>query len=161
VALHQLLIDVPRQQLLQYIDGHRVKQYAVATSAKGVGQQLGSEQTPVGWHQVWAKIGTNCPANTVFVGRRATGESYNQALAYQYPNRDWILTRIFWLKGLEPGVNRFGSCDTLRRYIYIHGVPSSKPMGQPGSKGCINMHNNDIIELYSKVPVGAWVLIKG
>jgi len=121
---------------------------------KGVGQQYGSFCTPLGRHVVRAKIGANSPPNTVFVGRRPTGEIYSPELAAQFPGRDWILTRILWLSGCEPGFNRLGGVDTMRRYIYIHGSPDSTEMGKPGSIGCIRMRNDDIIRLFDQVPVG-------
>ena len=134
--------------------------FAVATARKGVGELNGSEQTPRGWHVIRAKIGAEQPVNTVFVARRPTGEIYSPALAAQAPERDWILTRILWLSGLEPGRNRLGTVDTMRRYIYIHGCPDEEPMGIPSSHGCIKMHNQDVIRLYDTVSVGTRVLIQ-
>ena len=100
-----------------------------------------------------AKIGAGAPVNTVFVARRPTGEIYSAALAAQFPARDWILTRILWLSGCEPGFNRLGDVDTMRRKIYIHGTPDEVPMGQPGSHGCVRMRNADIVELFERVPL--------
>ena len=113
----------------------------------------------MGKHIIRAKIGDKQPINTVFVKRRPTGEIYTPQLAAQYPNRDWILTRILWLSGCEVGFNRLGEVDTMRRYIYIHGSPDSAAMGKPGSIGCIRMHNDDLLELFDKVPVGTPVNI--
>src|SRR4051794_26844292 len=127
-------------------DGVLIKEYSVSTAKNGVGEKRGSEQTPRGWHVIRAKIGAGSPENAVFVGRRMTGEIYSPALRAQFENRDWILTRIFWLSGLEKGVNRLGGIDTMRRYVYIHGTPDDVQMGVPGSKGCIRMRNKDIIE---------------
>lgn len=104
-------------------------------------------------------IGRGCALNTVFVGRRPTGEIYTPELAVQQPQRDWILTRILWLSGAESGFNRGGECDTLRRYIYIHGTPDSEPMGKPRSHGCIRMGNRDIAELADLVEPGDEVVI--
>ncbi len=106
-----------------------------------------------------ARIGAGAAENTVFVGRRPTGERYTPELAAKYPGRDWILTRILWLSGCEAGFNRLGDVDTMRRYIYIHGCPDSVPMGVPGSHGCIRMRNADVIELFEQVPVGIRVEI--
>lgn len=133
--------------------------WPIATARNGVGELSGSGCTPRGWHRVVAKIGEGLPLNSVLVGRRPTGEIYTPELAQQYPQRDWILTRILWLQGLEVGKNRFGQVDTMQRYIYIHGVPDSKPMGVPGSSGCINMHNNDLLELFERISVGVKVWI--
>ncbi len=132
---------------------------AVSTARNGAGEIKDSECTPRGWHVIRAKIGAGCAANTVFVGRRATGEIYQSAMAQQQPARDWILTRILWLSGLEAGRNRLGDVDTMRRYIYIHGCPDEVPMGIPGSHGCIRMHNRDMIALFDRVNMGARVLI--
>jgi lipoprotein-anchoring transpeptidase ErfK/SrfK len=95
----------------------------------------------------------------VFVGRRPTGEVYSPALRQRHPTRDWILTRILWLHGCEPGVNRGGDCDTRRRFIYIHGTPDTEPMGHPCSHGCIRMRNRDVIALFDRVDAGTSVLI--
>ncbi len=108
-----------------------------------------------------AKVGAGCAEGTVFVGRRPTGEVFSPALAQAEPGRDWILTRILWLAGCEPGRNRFGEVDTLRRYIYIHGCPDGAPMGIAASHGCIRMRNADVMELFDCVPVGTPVRIEG
>lgn len=131
----------------------------MSTALKGTGQQRGSFCTPLGRHIVRAKIGAGSPPNTVFVGRRPTGEIYSPELAAQFPGRDWMLTRILWLSGCEPGFNRLGEVDTMRRYIYIHGSPDSAEMGKPGSIGCIRMRNADIIRLFDRVPAGTPVEI--
>lgn len=120
---------------------------------------MGSQCTPRGWHQIRAKIGADYPINTVFKGRRPTGEVYTPDLGKIYPNRDWILTRILWLSGLEPGKNRFGNVDTMRRYIYIHGSPDEVPMGVYGSRGCIRVHNEPLLELFKRVNPGTSVLL--
>ncbi len=125
----------------------------ISSSKNGTGQQRGSYQTPQGRHLIRAKIGAGAAWNTVFVGRRKTGEIWSPELAGQFPQRDWILTRILWLSGLEPGRNRFGEVDTMRRYIYLHGSPDSTVMGEPGSIGCIRMKNSDIVSLFDLVPV--------
>jgi L,D-transpeptidase YbiS len=153
-------INIGSQTLFVFDENQQLMSFSVATARKGVGEQNGSEQTPRGWHVIRAKIGANQPVNTVFIGRRPTGEIYTSALRAQAPKRDWILTRILWLSGLEPGRNRLGSVDTMRRYIYIHGCPDEEPMGLPSSHGCIKMHNQDVICLFNTVPVGTRVLIQ-
>ncbi len=146
-------ISIPRQTLDLLDDaGQLVKHYAVSTAANGAGEQNGSFCTPRGRHIVRAKIGAGAAANTVFVRRRPTGEVWTPELAAQFPGRDWILTRILWLSGCEPGRNRLGDVDTMRRYVYIHGSPDRVPMGTPGSIGCIRMRNGDIVELFDRVP---------
>jgi lipoprotein-anchoring transpeptidase ErfK/SrfK len=153
-------VHVPSQTLTLLDDaGHTLWRTSVSTGKKGVGEQNGSEQTPRGWHVIRAKIGAGLPADAVLVGRRPTGEIYTPALRAGNPQRDWILTRILWLSGLEPGRNRLGQVDTMRRYIYIHGCPDADPMGVPSSHGCVKMRNSDIIDLYEQVPVGTRVHI--
>ena len=133
--------------------------YSVSTATNGVGEQSGSYCTPRGKHSIRAKIGASQPLNTVFVRRRPTGEIYTPKLGALYPDRDWILTRILWLSGKEVGFNRLGACDTMRRYIYIHGTPDSTKLSQPGSKGCVRMRNADLVKLFDLVPVYTEVCI--
>jgi lipoprotein-anchoring transpeptidase ErfK/SrfK len=153
-------ISIPAQTLtLSAAAGTVVREYAVSTSQKGPGEQWGSFCTPRGRHIIRAKIGAGAPVNTVFVGRRPTGEIYTSALGERFPDRDWILTRILWLSGCEPGVNRLGRVDTMRRFIYIHGSPDTYEMGRPGSIGCVRMRNWEIVELFDRVAPGTPVEI--
>ena len=146
-------ISIPAQTLKLLDDtGRALRTYAVSTARNGPGERRGSHCTPRGRHVVRATIGAGAAPNTVFVGRRATGEVWSPELAAQHSGRDWILTRILWLSGCEPGFNRLGDVDTMRRYIYIHGSPDALPMGVPGSIGCVRMRNADIIELFDLVP---------
>jgi L,D-transpeptidase YbiS len=156
-----LEVDVATQKMLVRDNDRIIKEYIIATAKNGVGEIYGSQQTPRGLHMVRAKIGANYPANTVFVSRRPTGEIYQSELKEKFPDRDWILTRIFWLSGLEVGKNRLGNVDSMRRCIYIHGVPDEAKLGTPRSKGCINMSNQDIIELFDLIPVKTPVIIIG
>lgn len=154
----RILFDSQRLELLD--DSNTIlKIYPVSTAEKGPGEEMGSYCTPRGRHVIRAKIGTGAQVNSVFVERRPTGEVFTPELGAQYPGRDWILTRILWLSGLERGFNRGGSVDSMRRYIYIHGTPDRMPLGRPGSKGCIRMRNADIIELFDLVPPGTEVEI--
>jgi lipoprotein-anchoring transpeptidase ErfK/SrfK len=148
-------IDVARQTLTF---GDKV--YPVSTSKNGLGEKNGSFCTPRGRHIVRAKIGAGQPVNTVFVRRRPSGEIWSPALDANHPGRDWMLTRLLWLSGCEPGFNRLGEVDTMRRYIYIHGSPDRAEMGKPGSIGCIRMRNSDIVELFDLVPPYTSVEIK-
>ncbi len=154
----RIAIHLP-SQTLELLDGagRLLRRYPVSTGANGVGEENGSFCTPRGRHIIRAKIGAGQPPNTVFVRRRPTGEIYTPELGAQYPGRDWILTRILWLSGCVPGYNRLGSCDTMRRYIYIHGTPDETPLGRPGSKGCVRMCNSDLVELFDQVPAGTAV----
>lgn len=120
---------------------------------------MGSYQTPRGRHRIRALIGADMPPGTIFRGRRPTGEVYSESLAAANPERDWILSRILWLGGLEPGKNRYGEVDSQRRYIYIHGTPDSEPIGLPASIGCVRMRNEDVIDLFERVQAGTEVMI--
>lgn len=150
-------------QALTLIDaaGVPARVYPVSTARNGAGERNGSYCTPRGRHVIRARIGAGLPDGAVLVSRRPTGEVYTPALGAGNPRRDWILTRILWLSGCEPGVNRLGEVDTMRRYIYIHGTPDDTAMGAPGSHGCIRMRNRDIRELFDLVPAGTPVEIQG
>lgn len=154
----KIVIYIALQQLvLLDDDGEVLRHYDVSTAKNGAGEATGSYRTPRGLHIIRAKIGATCPENTVFVGRRSTGEIYTPELGAQQPERDWILTRILWLSGRELGFNRLGACDTMRRYIYIHGTPEH--VGEALSHGCIRMCNSDLLELFELVSVGTAVEI--
>jgi lipoprotein-anchoring transpeptidase ErfK/SrfK len=155
-----ITIHIPSQTLELFDDsGKSLRRYVVSTGANGVGEENGSFCTPRGRHIIRAKIGAGQPDNTVFVKRRPTGEIYTPQLGERHPGRDWILTRILWLSGCESGFNRSGSCDTMRRYVYIHGTPDSTPLGKPGSRGCVRMRNAELMELFDLVTVGTEVRI--
>lgn len=147
----RIKVDIAKQELTLYQGGKLVSSYPVSTSKDGPGEEMGSGRTPRGLHSVRIKIGDGLPINSVFVGRRPTGEIYTPELGANNPDRDWILTRIIWLTGLESDRNRGGNCDTLRRFIYIHGCPDSEPMGVPASHGCIRMRNSDLLDLFDLV----------
>lgn len=153
-------ICLAAQRLRLHEGGAVVREYAVSTALNGADERSGSEGTPRGWHRVRARIGAGCAPGTVFVARRPTGERWSEELARQFPQRDWILTRILWLCGCEPGRNRFGDVDTMRRYIYIHGCPDTMPVGVAASHGCVRMRNRDVIELFERVPHGLPILIE-
>ena len=156
----KIIINIAQQQLeLRDGRGEISKCYLISSARKGTGQQNGSFCTPLGKHVIRAKIGAGQPVNTVFIKRRPTGELYSTELEQQYPQRDWILTRILWLSGCEPGFNRLGNVDTMRRYIYIHGSPDRVEMGKPGSIGCIRMRNRELLELFDLVELGTPVQI--
>ncbi|MBC8008439.1 MAG: L,D-transpeptidase [Prolixibacteraceae bacterium] len=157
--MKSIRISIPDQTLELTEDGKTLRRYLVSTSKNGAGEEYGSFCTPRGRHIIRAKIGSGAPENTVFVKRRPTGEIFTPELDANSPGRDWMLTRILWLSGCEPGFNRLGDVDTMRRYIYIHGSPDSRTMGQPGSIGCIRMRNRDVLELFDLVDPGTPVEI--
>lgn len=162
---HKIVVSIARQTL-ELVDGHGavLSRWPVSTAANGPGEQANSYCTPRGRHRIRLKIGADCPLNTVFKARRPSGEAYRPELGGAEPGRDWILTRILWLSGQEPGFNRggFGArCrDTLRRYIYIHGTPDESFMAEPSSHGCIRMRNADLVSLFGQVENGTEVDIR-
>lgn len=156
----KITIQISKQSLALFNDTDElIRRYAISSAANGVGEERGSFCTPRGKHIIRAKIGAGQPENTVFVARRPSGEIYTPELGAQHLQRDWILTRILWLSGQEPGFNRFGSCDTMRRFIYIHGTPDDTVLGRPGSHGCVRMRNADLLDLFERVKVGVQVQI--
>ncbi len=152
-------IDISKQRLKLRAGERTLLDAPVSTGLRGAGEVMDSERTPRGWHVVCEKIGEGAPMNTVFVGRRPTGELYTPELREKHPGRDWILTRILWLSGTETGRNLNGNVDSRERYIYIHGCPADVGVGAPGSRGCIRMRNEQIIELFNRVKVGTRVYI--
>ena len=155
-----IFISIPQQEMTCFENDNLVFTYPVSTGKNGAGEQKNSECTPRGWHKVYSKIGMDLEPNSVLVAREWTGELYTPELAQQFPGRDWILTRIFQLDGLEPGRNQGGDVDSLERYIYIHGTPDTTVLGTPGSRGCIRMRNHDIIELGNWITTDTLVYIK-
>jgi hypothetical protein len=148
------------EQKLRLKSGDQVRrEYSVSTARNGPGEMMDSECTPRGEHIIADKIGAGCTPGTVFIAREPTGEIYKPQLREQSPDRDWILTRILWLKGMEPGKNKDGEVDSYQRYIYIHGSPDDVEIGRPGSRGCIRMHNEDVIKLFDQIKVGTRVFI--
>ena len=156
-------VDLRLQQLYLWepqADGDLLlRQYVVSGARNGPGSQNGSECTPLGRHRIAEKIGAGLPLCSAFRAREWTGEIWTPELNDEFPGRDWILTRILWLDGLEAGRNRGGSVDTHARYIYIHGTHEAHKLGTPASHGCIRMKNEDIAELFDLVKVGTEVRI--
>lgn len=156
----RILVDAGRQDLvLEGEGGRELRRYAISTAANGLGEKNGSFCTPRGRHIIRARIGAGQPLRAVFVRRRPTGEVWTPELHARYPGRDWMLTRLLWLSGCEPGVNRLGDVDTMRRYIYIHGSADTATLGIPGSHGCIRMRNEEMAELFDLVPIYTEVVI--
>ncbi|MDQ7004464.1 MAG: L,D-transpeptidase [Ghiorsea sp.] len=131
--------------------------YPISTASKGMGNQEGSYQTPLGKHKIYAKIGEGCPKETYFEARKPKGLFTQET---QFNKKDWILSRIIWLTGVQTGVNKRGKVDSQRRYIYIHGTNEEGSIGQPASHGCIRMKNDDVIDLFNHVWCGESVYIK-
>lgn len=155
-----IFISSLKQQLVCFDKDTPVFTCSISTGKNGMGELKNSECTPRGWHKIHAVIGTDHAINSVFVARQWTGELYSPQLAQQHPNRDWILTRVIQLDGLEPGRNKGKDVDSLERYIYIHGTPDSTQLGIPGSRGCIRMKNDEIVQLAQWVTTDTLVCIE-
>lgn len=156
---HWIEINLTTQTLSLMSEDDSIKQYPVSTAKNGAGEMMDSECTPRGKHIIAEKIGANSQVNTVFIGRQASGEIYEPELRKTQPDRDWILTRILWLRGSEPGRNLEGKVDSYDRHIYIHGTPDDVDMNVPGSHGCVRLRNQDIIDLFDQVKEGTPVNI--
>ncbi|MDH5594732.1 MAG: L,D-transpeptidase [Gammaproteobacteria bacterium] len=152
-------VNISEQSLRLMDQDNILMDVSVSTASNGAGELFGSECTPRGKHVIRAKIGAGCVPGTVFVARRPTGEVYSPDMRQTDPARDWILSRILWLSGCERGKNRLGNVDTMRRFIYIHGVPDDEPIGMPNSHGCVRMRNTDVIQLFDQVEAGTPVNI--
>ncbi len=155
-----IFISALEQRMHCFENDKQYKSYSVSTGKNGLGEHKGSGCTPRGWHCIHSRIGLTEAENSVFIGRQWTGEIYSQDLAAKFPERDWILTRILQLDGLEEGRNKGGEVDSLERYIYIHGTPETNELEKPGSHGCIRMRNKDVIELAEWVLIGAQLCIE-
>jgi L,D-transpeptidase YbiS len=158
-AVHdiRIIVSVADQTLRLRERGEDRLVFDVSTASRGTGCRSGSFCTPLGLHRIRLKIGAGCAPGTVFVRRRPTGEVFTPEARQRSPDRDWILTRLLWLEGLEPGVNRGGEIDTLRRFIYIHGTADEAQIGKPTSHGCVRLRNDDIVQLFDAVGNGTLV----
>ncbi|MFC3534027.1 L,D-transpeptidase family protein [Vogesella facilis] len=150
-----------RSQSLVFYDALGVARahYAISTAKNGVGELANSYQTPRGWHRVCERIGDGVTPGTIIYRRQVTPWKYSPQLHQEYPDKDWILTRILWLCGMEPGKNQGGEVDSYDRAIYIHGAGEHVAFGTPTSRGCVRMRNEDIVELFALTGNGLDVLI--
>ena len=151
-------ISIPAQTL-ELVNLKGKLSYLISTSKYGPGELKNSFCTPRGKHIIRAKIGTGQQPGTIFKNRRPTGEVFSES-KHRLEGGDWILTRILWLSGIEKGRNRLGNVDTMQRFIYIHGTPDKTVLGIPMSKGCINMSNEDVIQVFDSVEIGTIVYIE-
>jgi lipoprotein-anchoring transpeptidase ErfK/SrfK len=148
--VHTVKVSVADEKMIVYRHGVPIATYPVSTSKFGLGDRPGSKATPLGKLEIAKKIGGGQPAGMKFKSRRPTGE----IVAVNAPGRDPIVSRILWLRGLEPqNRNAFG------RTIYIHGTPEEWKIGRPASYGCVRMTSEDVISLYKTVGIGAKVEI--
>ena len=149
-------VSVLQQRLMLIRDDQILKSYPCSTSAAGVGSQMNSGKTPPGWHRIAEKIGDGLPEGAVLKDRQWTGVVWQPT---EQTDEDFILARILWLDGLEPGRNRGGTIDSHNRYIYIHGTNQIDALGHPASGGCIRISPQDVIDLYGRIDEGCRVLI--
>lgn len=153
-----LLVSIERQTLELYSDGKLVRKFDVSTSKNPPSCLENSFGTPSGLHRIAEKIGSDAPLGAVFKGRVDTGSRYWELSAEeQTPNL--ITTRILWLDGLEPGHNQGGNRDSHRRYIYVHGTNHEDKIGTPASGGCVQLKNEEMVELFDAVQAGDQVFI--
>jgi L,D-transpeptidase YbiS len=153
----RIIVSIAQQTLRVRQDGADRLVFDVSTASRGTGCRNGSFCTPLGLHRIRLKIGAGCAPGTVFVRRRPTGEVLTPDLRQRFPDRDWMLTRLLWLQGMEAGVNRGGGVDTLRRFVYIHGTADEERIGKPTSHGCVRMRSHDIVRLFDVVANGTLV----
>lgn len=154
-----IFISIKKQELYHIKNNNIINKYIISSSKYGVGNQEGSNKTPLGLHKIKEKHGENTPINGKMIGRIFYG---NIAKIYRDKTQsktDDITTRILWLQGLEKGKNLGSGIDSYKRYIYIHGTSEEGKLGEPASNGCIRMKNKDIIDLYKRLEVGTLVLI--
>jgi hypothetical protein len=154
-----LLVRISTATLQFFRKGALVKSYAVSTSKRPPSNIKGSSGTPSGLHEIAERIGAGQPPGTVFKSRVATGRHFSE-LPESLTDTNLITSRILWLRGLEPGLNRGGEVDTYDRYVYIHGTNQEDKIGEPLSAGCVVMRNLDVVELYEEVRAGDLVWIE-
>lgn len=155
-----VIVEVAAQHLSLYRAGERVGQWPVSTSEFGIGNRRNSQRTPVGVHRIARKIGDDAPLGTLFRARRNTGRTVTILEDDRRADGDYVTTRILWLEGLEPGINKGPGIDSFERYIYIHGTAEEGRIGRPASHGCVRMRNRDVIDLFDQVPAGTLVEIR-
>jgi hypothetical protein len=151
-----LWVDARRQRVELRCGGTTLWWGPASTARAGLGEVRDSACTPRGWHEVRARIGAGLPATAILRGRRWTGRCWSAA---DGTDADWILGRILWLSGLEPGRNRGGVVDTFRRYIYLHGTAQRQKLGTAASAGCVRLAPEDIRALFDLCPAGLPVYI--
>lgn len=154
-----LIIISTSEQRLYLIENLRVTEsHIISTAEAGTGNQSGSNKTPLGVHSVTEKFGHNAPAGTIFKARKNTKRIAEIITKPGVRSKaDNVTSRILWLTGMEPGINKGGKVDSHSRYIYIHGTDEEGRLGKPASHGCIRMSNKAVIELFNRVPKGTLV----
>ena len=151
-----LLVSVADQSLMRIVAGRLERSYGVSTAAAGLDGTEGSFGTPPGVHRIARRIGDGMELGTWFKSREPAG---HWTPGGPGSGEDLVLTRILTLDGCEDGVNRGAGCDSLSRFIYIHGTNHEDHIGEPVSHGCIRMSNTDVIHLFDHVEEGDFVVV--
>lgn len=160
IEAEEILVVSLEEQCMYVLKGDSVhKEYHISGAALGAGNNSGSNQTPLGLHRIKERYGEEVPLGGILKSRQFTGEVATIYTDSVDVEEDYVTTRIMWLEGMEPGVNKGGNVDSYNRYIYIHGTPEEGLIGQPASHGCIRMYNKEVIELFEASTVGDLILI--
>jgi hypothetical protein len=155
-----LIVDAGAQRMYLVEQGQPIGGWVISTATNGVGSEKGSDKTPLGLHKISEKIGDGAALGTIFKSRQNTGKQVEILTAPGADSKDdYVTSRIMWLEGLEPGVNKGGDVDSKERYIYIHGTGEEGKLGTPASHGCIRMKNADVINLFNRVDENTLVYI--
>ena len=154
-----LYVNIVKQRMYHIKEHNIVKTYVISSSSYGVGSKSGSYKTPLGLHRIKEKFGDKTPRNGKMIGRVYYGQIATIYTDQTKSKTDDVTSRIFWLEGLEDGLNKGKGINSYKRYIYIHGTSEEGRLGTPASHGCIRMKNKEVIELYDKIKIGTLVLI--
>ncbi len=154
-----LLVNIEKQEMYLIKKEVIEKTYRISSAKNGTGNKSGSGKTPLGVHRVSEKFGAGATTGAIFVARQNTGKIAEIIREPVDVPEDHVTSRILWLEGMDPGVNKGKGIDSKARYIYIHGTPEEGLLGTPVSHGCIRLSNNDVIELFDKIQKGTLVMI--
>lgn len=132
-----IIISISNQTLT-----YKSRFYNISTSKWGIGNEIGSNKTPLGLHSIYRKLGQNEPIGTIFKGGASIGITYYKSSL----EGDLVTSRVIWLDGKENHNN-----NSRDRRIYIHGTNHEESIGIPSSHGCVRMYNKDVIELFDLV----------
>ncbi len=154
-----MYVSVKHQRLYLIKNDSTIRKYSISTAKKGIGSKANSFKTPPGLHTVKRKIGKDVPYGGIMVSRVYKGNKAKILTSKTKADGDYVTSRIMWLQGEEPGINKGRNMDSYNRYIYIHGTAEEGYIGQPASHGCIRMLNKDVIELFDLIDEGTPILI--
>jgi len=154
-----MYVSVKYQRLYLIVNDSTIRKYSISTAKKGIGCKSGSNKTPSGLHTIKRKIGADVPLGGILESRIYTGRIAKIITKKKNAEKDYVTTRVMWLQGEEPGLNKGRNVDSYNRYIYIHGTPEEGFIGEPASHGCVRMKNKDVIELFDFIDEGTPILI--